>query len=713
MAEAFAPGSALSAYSYGVVADSHRASRTSDEAILHPRRCAVSTIHYRVGRLLLLRIQLCTSQYRQPQFSCICMGSAFVIVLNCNKRWRSYTDGDRYVAITMDEFTGSGLIPRFLRRFAVISRTARIPTVVALAAAFLVGLPSFASAQRNAQAQGANAAKQAHLDDRAVANASPDRQRAPIRFEDAIDRSGIQFQLKNSASPQKYYIETMLGGVAVFDYNNDGLPDIFFTNGAAIPSLEKSDPSFYNQLYRNNGDGTFTDVTEKAGVKGAGYSMGVAAGDYDNDGFVDLYVAGVNRNQLLHNNGDGTFTDVTEKAGVSGEIPGAGKPWAVAAGWFDYNNDGLLDLLVINYLDYSIPSAKLCSIDGVNTYCAPGNFKGTANILYRNNGDGTFTDVSKSSHISQFIGKGMAPAFADYDNDGFTDVFVSNDTFPNFLLHNNGDGTFTDVALEAGVAYTTNGGVVAGMGADFRDLDNDGLPDIFHAAMFGNTFPIYKNTGGQFEEMTEVSGITAFSRRMTAWGTGAFDFDNDGLKDLFTAGGAILDNEMEVLHRPTKIPNGMLRNMGNFKFSDVSSTAGAAFIDPRSHRGAAFGDLNNDGKIDIVVSTLNDRPQLFLNRTSNSNHWILLNLVGTKDNRDGLGTKIKITTSEGVQYNQATTAVGYGSSSDKRVHFGLGKAAVIDKIELSWPTGVRQLLANVKADRVLTVVESQQGAAAK
>jgi hypothetical protein len=641
------------------------------------------------------------------------MGSAFVIVLNCNKRWRSYTDGDRYVAITMDEFTGSGLIPRFLRRFAVISRTARIPTVVALAAAFLVGLPSFASAQRNAQAQGANAAKQAHLDDRAVANASPDRQRAPIRFEDAIDRSGIQFQLKNSASPQKYYIETMLGGVAVFDYNNDGLPDIFFTNGAAIPSLEKSDPSFYNQLYRNNGDGTFTDVTEKAGVKGAGYSMGVAAGDYDNDGFVDLYVAGVNRNQLLHNNGDGTFTDVTEKAGVSGEIPGAGKPWAVAAGWFDYNNDGLLDLLVINYLDYSIPSAKLCSIDGVNTYCAPGNFKGTANILYRNNGDGTFTDVSKSSHISQFIGKGMAPAFADYDNDGFTDVFVSNDTFPNFLLHNNGDGTFTDVALEAGVAYTTNGGVVAGMGADFRDLDNDGLPDIFHAAMFGNTFPIYKNTGGQFEEMTEVSGITAFSRRMTAWGTGAFDFDNDGLKDLFTAGGAILDNEMEVLHRPTKIPNGMLRNMGNFKFSDVSSTAGAAFIDPRSHRGAAFGDLNNDGKIDIVVSTLNDRPQLFLNRTSNSNHWILLNLVGTKDNRDGLGTKIKITTSEGVQYNQATTAVGYGSSSDKRVHFGLGKAAVIDKIELSWPTGVRQLLANVKADRVLTVVESQQGAAAK
>jgi hypothetical protein len=562
-------------------------------------------------------------------------------------------------------------------------------------------------AQQSLPPQSAKTPQNTPAKNRAVQPAPPAPPQSSIKFDDAIDRSGIQFQLRNSVSAEKYYIETMLGGVAVFDYNNDGLPDIFFTNGAAIPSLEKSDPSFYNRLYRNDGDGTFTDVTEKAGVKGAGYSMGVAAGDYDNDGCVDLYVVGVNRNQLLHNNGDGTFTDVTEKAGVGGEIPGTGKPWAVAAGWFDYNNDGLLDLLVINYLDYSIPTAKLCAIDGVRTYCAPGNFKGTANILYRNNGDGTFTDVSKSSHIGQYTGKGMGFAFGDYDNDGFMDVFVSNDTSQNFLLHNNGDGTFTDVALETGVAYTANGGVVAGMGADFRDLDNDGLPDIFHTAMYGNTFPIYRNTGGQFEEMTEVSGITAFSRRMTAWGTGAFDFDNDGLKDLFTAGGAILDNEMEVLHRPTKIPNGLMRNLGNFKFTDVSSTAGAAFIDPRSHRGAAFGDFNNDGKIDVIVSTLNDKPQLFMNRTSNTNHWILLNLVGTKDNRDGLGTKVKITTVEGVQYNVATTAVGYSSSSDKRVHFGLGKATTIDKIELSWPTGVKQILTNVKADQVFTIVEGR------
>jgi hypothetical protein len=528
-----------------------------------------------------------------------------------------------------------------------------------------------------------------------------------ISFEDLIDRSGIRFQLNNSISPQRYSIETMLGGVAVFDYNNDGLLDIFFTNGAAIPSLEKSNSGFWNRLYRNNGDGTFTDVTEQAGVKGIGYSMGVAAGDFDNDGFVDLYVVGFNRNQLLHNNGDGTFTDVTEKAGVSGTVPGKGKPWAVAAGWFDYNNDGLLDLLVIDYLDYNIADCKLCSIDGVRTYCAPGNFKGTANILYRNNGDGTFTDVSASSHIGQYIGKGMGVAFADYDNDGFTDVFVSNDTFPNFLLHNNGDGTFKDVALEQGVAYTANGNVVAGMGAEFRDLNNDGLPDIFHTAMFGNTFPLYKNSGTQFDDVTEVSGMTTFSHRLTAWGTGAFDFDNDGNKDLFTAGGAILDNELEVLHRPTLLPNGVLRNNGNFTFTDVSSTAGAAFLAPKSHRGAAFGDFNNDGKIDIVVTALNDKPQLLMNTTSNGNHWIILKLVGTKDNRDGLGTRVKIMTSEGVQFNQATTAVGYSSSSDKRVHFGLGKASVVDRIELWWPTGVKQVLTYVKADQVLTIVEGK------
>lgn len=529
----------------------------------------------------------------------------------------------------------------------------------------------------------------------------------PIIFEDTIDASKLHFVLKNSVSPQRYSIETMTGGVALFDYNNDGHLDIFFTNGAEIPSLRKSTPAFYNRLFRNNGDGTFTDATEKAGLAGAGYSMGVATGDYDNDGFVDLYITGVNRNQLFHNNGDGTFTDVTDKSGVNGVIPGRGKPWSVAAGWIDYNNDGLLDLFVVNYLDYSIPKAHSCETNNIVDYCSPNEYGGTPNILYRNNGDGTFTDVSRESHVSRYIGKGMGVAFADYDNDGFTDIFVSNDTFPNFLLHNNGDGTFTDVALLAGVAYNENGKTVAGMGTDFRDIDNDGKPDIFLAAMYGDTFPLYRNLGnGQFEDDTDVTGLAAMTARFTAWGTGIFDFDNDGNKDIFAAGSAILDNSMEVSHKPYALPNGLYRNLGNMVFKDVSAQAGASFAAPAAHRGAAFGDLNNDGKTDVVVTVLNGEPQLLMNRSPNHNHWIILSLVGVVDNRDGLGTKVKITTTNGVQYNQATTAVGYNSSSDKRVYFGLGNATVVDRIELAWPTGLKQVLKNVAADQILTIVES-------
>ena len=535
-----------------------------------------------------------------------------------------------------------------------------------------------------------------------------------ILFENTIDTSKIDFILKNSVSPQRYSIETMTGGVAIFDYNNDGLLDIFFTNGAEIPSLKKSDASFYNRLYRNNGDGTFTDVTEKAGLAGVGYSMGVAAGDYDNDGSVDLYVAGFNSNQLFHNNGDGTFTDVTEKAGVTGMIPGRGKPWSVTAGWFDYNNDGLLDLFVVNYLDYAISTAHSCQTDNIIDYCSPNEYHGTPNILYKNNGDGTFTDVSRQSHISEFVGKGMGVAFADYDNDGFTDIFVSNDTFPNFLLHNNGDGTFTDVALEAGVAYNESGKTVAGMGTDFRDIDNDGRPDIFHTAMFGDTFPLYRNLGnGQFEDITDMTGLSAMTARYTAWGTGIFDFDNDGNKDIFAAGSAILDNSMEVNHKPYPQPNFLYRNLGNRRLRDVSAQAGAGFSVPAAHRGAAFGDLDNDGKMDIVVTILNGRPQLLMNRSQNHNHWIILKLVGVADNRDGLGTKVKITTASGVQYNQATTAIGYNSSSDKRVYFGLGGASTVDRIELAWPTGVKQVIENVKADQILTIVQSGRAEKAK
>jgi hypothetical protein len=535
---------------------------------------------------------------------------------------------------------------------------------------------------------------------------------AAIQFENVIEQSKIKFNLRNSVSPQHYTFETMAGGVAVFDYNNDGLLDIFFTNGAAIPSLEKSDPSYYNRLFRNNGDGTFTDVTEKAGLQGIGYSMGVATGDYDNDGFVDLYVAGFNRNQLFHNNGDGTFTDVTDKAGVGGFVPKIGKAWSVAAGWFDYNNDGLLDLFVVNYLDYSIKTAALCVQQGHPAYCSPVDFLGTPNILYRNNGDGTFTDVSEPSHISRYVGKGMGVAFADYDNDGFTDIFVSNDTFENYLFHNNGDGTFTNVAVLAGAAYNAFGKAIAGMGVDFRDVDNDGKPDVFETAMFGEGFPLYKNLGdGQFQDVSGAAGLNALASRSTAWGVGIFDFDNDGNKDLFTANADILDNALELAHRPFALPNRVFRNKGDLTFEDVSSKAGVSFSVPAAHRGAAFGDLNNDGKIDAVVAVLNGPPEIWMNRSGTQNrggknHWIILKLVGVKSNRDGLGTKVKLTTSLGTQYNHATTAVSYNSSSDKRVHFGLGSAAVADTIELTWPSGIKQVLKNVKADQILTVTET-------
>jgi hypothetical protein len=380
--------------------------------------------------------------------------------------------------------------------------------------------------------------------------------------------------------------------------------------------------------------------------------------------------------------------------------------WSITAGWFDYNNDGLLDLLVINYLNYNIATAATCFAGGHPAYCSPVEFLGTPNMLYRNNGDGTFTDVSEESGIAQYVGKGMGVSFADYNNDGFIDVFISNDTFQNFLLRNNGNGTFSEAGMLAGVAYNGLGDAVAGMGTDFRDLDNDGKPDIFQTAMFGEGFPVYRNLGnGQFQDVSGPSGLAARTSRLTAWGTGLYDFDNDGNKDLFTANADILDNAPVIAHRPYELPNTLFRNRGNMTFEDVSETAGKSFTAPAAHRGAAFGDLNNDGKVDIVVSVLNGTPNLLINQTQSQDHWIILHLVGVKSNRDGLGTRVKIRTLNGTQYNHATTAVGYNSSSDKRVHFGLGDAAIVEEIELAWPSGILQTLKNVKADQVLTVTE--------
>jgi hypothetical protein len=531
---------------------------------------------------------------------------------------------------------------------------------------------------------------------------------APITFENILLGSGIDFVLNNSASEHRYQAETMAGGVALFDYNNDGLLDIYFTNCAHLPDLDKSSPRFHNRLYRNNGNSTFTDVTESAGMRGNFYSMGVAAADYDNDGYRDLFVAGANGYQLFHNNGNGTFTDVTEKAGLRRSHPDLAHVFSVAAGWFDYDNDGFLDLIVINYLKWSPEIDVTCISKGVKAYCSPDNYAGLPNLLFHNNGDGTFTDVSESSGIFKFVGKGMGVAFADYDGDGFTDIFIANDTYRNFLFHNNGNGTFTETGILSGVAYSESGKSVAGMGADFRDIDNDGKPDIFMTDMFGEGFLYFRNLGnGIFEDETGPSGIRGLAMRLTGWGTGIFDFDNDSWKDIFTCNAAILDNSEYVDGIPYKMRNTIVRNLGNGKFEDVSGTAGKDFQHAAAHRGVAFGDLNNDGRIDIITNSLGAEPEIFINRTQNGHHWLLVELEGTRSNRDGLGAKIAIIAGGKSQYNHATTSVGYGSSSDRRVHFGLGTESRVETLEVVWPSGARQSFRDVKADQILKIKEPQ------
>ena len=518
-----------------------------------------------------------------------------------------------------------------------------------------------------------------------------------IRFENTVRASGITFHLDNSATPEKHQEETMTGGVAVLDYNNDGRPDIFFINGAHLPDMQKSQARYWNRLYRNDGNGHFTDVTERAGIAGAGYSMGVAVGDFDNDGNEDVYVTGVDHNQLFHNNGDGTFTDVTERAGVSTIDKKGNKPFSVAAGWFDYNNDGKLDLLVVNYVQ--LPAAEpVCKTNNLRAYCSPDSFAGVTNILFRNNGDGTFTDVSEVSGISKLTGKGMGVAFADYNGDGFTGIFIANDTFRNLLFHNNRDGTFTELGVLAGVADNENGKSIAGMGADFRDVDNDGRPEIFVTGTLNDMFLLFRNNGRDFTDVTSDSGMGTLTGNLTGWGNGIFDFDNDGWKDLFTANSAILDNEA-IDHRAYWLPDTVFRNSGKGRFTRLNVS------EPAAHRGAAFGDLNGDGVVDVVINNLNGAPELLSNRSNKSNHWLIVDLQGTYSNRDGIGSKLEVVTGGRHQYNQCTTSVGYASSSDRRVHFGLGSSRVIDRLTIIWPSGATQHLTNVAADRVLKVVE--------
>ena len=538
---------------------------------------------------------------------------------------------------------------------------------------------------------------------------SPASAPGPIRFEEIAGKAGLRFVVENSPTPNKNQPETMVAGVALLDYDGDGRLDIYFVNGAAIPSLEKESEKYKNRLYRNNGDGAFTDVTDRAGVAGAGYGMGVAVGDYDNDGDPDLYVANVTANQLFRNNGNGTFSDVTARAGVAGGVLDGKKMWSVGAGWFDYDKDGDLDLFVVNYCKWEVNKDPYCtSPGGSRAYCYPRFYESLPNTLYRNNADGSFTDVSAEVGVAKHFGKGMGVSFADYDGDGWIDVFVANDTSPNSLFHNLGGRAFEEVGVRAGVAFSEDGTALSGMGSDFRDVNNDGRPDIWQTAVELEGFPLFLNRGrGLFFDLTSVSGLARMTLEMSGWSSGIVDLDNDGWKDLFVARSNVLDNVAES--RPGRSypePNAVFRNVGGERFEDVSTQAGEAFQVAAPHRGVAFGDMDNDGRIDAVISVLGGPAKLFRNTTENGNHWLKLRLVGTTSNRMGLGAEVRLVTEDGrTQWNIATTSVGYACSSDSRVHFGLGKAARASEVEIRWPSGVRQSLRDVEADRIVTVEE--------
>jgi enediyne biosynthesis protein E4 len=530
---------------------------------------------------------------------------------------------------------------------------------------------------------------------------------SPGTFVDITAKSHLLFNGQASHTPTKYLIETMGSGVALFDYDNDGLLDIFFVNGAPLSSKtpkgtipQKTDSKYWNRLFHQKKDGTFEDVTEKAGLQGIGYGMGVAVGDYDNDGYEDLYVTGYGGNRLYHNNGNGTFTDVTERSSTGGG------GWSTSAAWVDLDNDGLLDLVVLRYVKWDFDDVWCGEHrEGYRSYCHPDIFPAISALVYHNDGDGKFSEVSAKMGLDK-PGKGLGIAIGDFDRDGKIDLAVANDSMLEFLYRNKGNGTFEEVGLPAEIAVDGEGRTYAGMGIDFQDFNGDGLPDLVITNLANQKYALYSNNGdGSFTYDSYMTGIGGMTLLHSGWGIHFLDYDNDGRKDLLVAQGHDLDTiQLNYPQLRYKEPMLLAHNTGK-RFVDVSSQSGDVFHQAWAGRGLAVGDIDNDGRIDAVVTT-NDGPAYLLrNETPTSNHWITLTLVGHRSNRDGIGAEIKITTSLGPQYNIVSTAGSYLSSSDRRAHFGLGSDTTVKTIEIHWPSGIVQTLNDIPADQILKIDE--------